>query len=246
MQAFALAVNSPHWCAQLMQLRGQDPHSRQQFHSEMPDEWTAEEEGLQYFLRRNQGLSPGLFLDQRANRRWLRGQSTDRNVLNLFSYTGGFSLNAALGGAHQVVSVDLSRSFIDWSRANFALNEIDAERHEFWPADARYFLRGCAKRGRQFDVVACDPPSFGRSSNGVFRLEKDLASLLQQIDDVSVQDGLMFLSNNYEGWDQRTFAQRVQDALPKVRYRRVELPAADFDVRTPAAHGLKVIALRKL
>ncbi len=246
MEAFALAVNSPHWCAQLMQQRGQDPHSRQQFHSDMPDEWTAEEEGLRYYLRRNQSLSPGLFLDQRANRRWLRDQSTDRSVLNLFSYTGGFSLNAAFGGAHQVVSVDLSRSFLAWSRANFALNKIDAEHHEFWPSDTRYFLRGCARRGRQFDVVVCDPPSFGRSSNGIFRLEKDLSSLLQQIDKVLAQDGLMLLSNNYEGWDQRTFAQRVEDALPKVRYGRVELPASDLDVRSAAAHGLKVIALRKL
>ena len=123
-----------------MQQRGQDPHSRQQFHSDMPDEWTAEEEGLRYYLRRNQSLSPGLFLDQRANRRWLRDQSTDRSVLNLFSYTGGFSLNAAFGGAHQVVSVDLSRSFLAWSRANFALNKIDAEHHEFWlPMPATFF-----------------------------------------------------------------------------------------------------------
>ena len=211
----------------------------------MPDEWTAKEEGLQYYFRRRQGLSPGLFLDQRANRRWLRDQSANRSVLNLFSYTGGFSLNAALGGAHQTVSVDLSRSFLDWSRANFTLNGIDTENHEFWPADARYFLRGCAKRGRRFDLIICDPPSFGRSSNGVFRIEKDLPLLLRGIDSALEQNGLVFLSNNYEGWDQNTFAQRVREALPPERYRPVELPDADFDVQPTASHSLKVIALRK-
>ena len=245
MQLFAQAADSPHWCAQLMQQRGRDPHSRQQFHSDMPDEWTAKEEGLQYYFRRRQGLSPGLFLDQRANRRWLRDQSANRSVLNLFSYTGGFSLNAALGGAHQTVSVDLSRSFLDWSRANFTLNGIDTENHEFWPADARYFLRGCAKRGRRFDLIICDPPSFGRSSNGVFRIEKDLPLLLRGIDSALEQNGLVFLSNNYEGWDQNTFAQRVREALPPERYRPVELPDADFDVQPTASHSLKVIALRK-
>lgn len=229
-----------------MQQRGRDPHSRQQVHSNIPDEWTAEEENLQYYFRRRQGLSPGLFLDQRANRRWLRAQSIRRSVLNLFSYTGGFSLNAALGGAHEVVSVDLSRSFLDWSRANFTLNGMDLENHEFWPADARYFLRGCAKRGRRFDLVVCDPPSFGRSANGVFRIEKDLSPLLEQIDSVLEEDGLLFLSVNYEGWDQRTFTQRVQYTLKQTRYQIVELPPTDLDVRSTVAHSLKVIALRKL
>ena len=61
----------------------------------------------------------------------------------------------------------------------------------------------------------------------------------------TVSTGLVFLSNNYEGWDQKTFAQRVRETLPPERYRRVELPDADFDVQPAASHSLKVIALRK-
>ena len=83
-------------------------------------------------------------------------------------------------------------------------------------------------------LIICDPPSFGRSSNGVFRIEKDLPLLLRQVDCALERNGLVFLSNNYEGWDQKTFAQRVRETLPPERYRRVELPDADVDVQ-PAA-----------
>lgn len=246
MAALSAAAQSPHWCAQLMQDRGRDPLSRWQHPSDAPAEWTACEGDLSYYFRRAQGLSPGLFLDQRANRRWLRAHSTGCRVLNLFSYTGGFSLNAACGGASQVTSVDLSRAFLDWSRANFTLNNLEVEAHEFWAADARYFLRGCAKRRRRFDVIVCDPPSFARTRQGVFNLESDLAALLEQIDEVLDSSGLLLLSANYEKWDQRTFVQRVRQVLREERYARVDLPALDIDVAVEdAAHRLKALALRK-
>ena len=246
MADFAAAADSPHWCAQRMQDRGRDPHLRWQHSSGAPEQWTASEGDLRYSFRRAQGLSPGLFLDQRANRRWLRAQSAGCRVLNLFSYTGGFSLNAARGGASQVVSVDLSRTFLDWSRTNFALNGIEADAHEFWATDARYFLRGCAKRGRRFDIVVCDPPSFARASQGVFSLKKDLADLLRQIDEVLEPGGLVLLSTNYEKWDQRTFVERVHQVLREGHYEPVGLPELDIDVATDdVSHRLKALALRK-
>ncbi len=246
MPLFTEAAGGQYWCAQHMQQRGRDPQARQQHYADMPDEWVATEEGLSFYLRRTQGLSPGLFLDQRANRRWLRTASSGCRVLNLFSYTGGFSLNAAAGGALQVVSVDLSRPSLDWSRANFSLNDIDDTQHEFWSADARYFLRGCAKRGRRFDIVVCDPPSFGRGPSGVFRIEKDLDDMLDQIDAVLNSNGILFFSTNYEQWDQRAFVERVQRALPPARYRVINLPLPDADVGSGlAAHDVKAIALSK-
>jgi len=244
MPAFATLAGCPHWCVQHMQDRGHDPQARTQWGSEVPDEWIANEEGVDYYFRRKQGLSPGLFLDQRANRRWLQEQARGRRVLNLFSYTGGFSLNAARGGAEQVVSVDLSRTFLDWSKANFALNKIAGEKWEFWAADARYFLRGCAKRKRRFDLVVCDPPSFARGPEGVFRIEKDLGELLAQIDAVLERNGILLLSTNYEKWDQNALDHHMRDTLDHRAYPTTELPPRDAD-QSNANPRLKSLALRR-
>jgi 23S rRNA (cytosine1962-C5)-methyltransferase len=245
MAAFAEMAGCPHWRVQLMQDRGRDPQARAQWGSAVPDEWVANEEGLDYYFRRQQGLSPGLFLDQRANRRWLATQARGRRVLNLFSYTGGFSLNAARGGATQVVSIDLSRNFLDWSKANFALNNLEETTAEFWAADARYFLRGCAKRNRLFDLIICDPPSFARGPEGVFRIEKDFGELLQQIDSALASDGILLLSTNYEKWDLRAFQRCVQQALGARAYQNIALPPPDADLDNTNS-GLKALALRRI
>ena len=79
-----------------------------------PASWIACEGRLQFEFRREQGLSPGLFLDQRRNRKWVLENAHDCDVLNLFCYTGGFSVAAAIGGAAKVVSVDLSKTFMAW------------------------------------------------------------------------------------------------------------------------------------
>ncbi len=244
MAAFAELAACPHWNVQHMQDRGRDPQARVQWGSASPDEWIADEEGLAYYFRRQQGLSPGLFLDQRANRRWLRKQAQGRRVLNLFSYTGGFSLNAARGEAAEVVSIDLSRNFLDWSKANFSLNDLEATTTEFWAADARYFLRGCAKRGRRFDLIVCDPPSFARGPEGVFRIEKDLGALLQQIDAALDRDGILLLSTNYEKWDSHAFKHCVRQTLGTAAYQTIALPPPDADCSKKDAR-LKALALHR-
>ncbi len=272
MSAFAALADCPHWKAQLMLDRGRDPQTRQQWGSDEADglaEWIGVEEGLRYYFRSAQGLSPGLFLDQRANRRWLRTQAYNKRVLNLFSYTGGFSLNAAAAEATEVVSVDLSRAFIDWSQANFALNGLnntDSDgtngldsskngdavdeahstnaQYEFWATDVRYFLRGCAKRRRQFDLIVCDPPSFARSREGTFRIERDLGSLLAQIETVLAPDGTLFFSTNYEKWDKTDVHRYVRQTLPKDGFAEIETPPIDADCADAASNQrLKALAL---
>ena len=239
-------VGSPYWCANYMQDRGKNPITHSQVTHKTPEEWIGTEEGVVYQFRRRQGLSPGLFLDQRANRRWLRKQSSGLRILNLFSYTGGFSLNAALGGAKEVVSVDINRPFIEWSKKNFELNSLKPEDWEFWTTEARYFLDGCAKRNRTFDLVICDPPSFARSKFGLFRIEDDMHSLLQQIDGVLPIGGRLLFCSNYEKWDILQFRHSIQKTLPLSSYSLCKLPNLDIDV----AYGnglknLKFLAIRK-
>jgi 23S rRNA (cytosine1962-C5)-methyltransferase len=262
MSAFAALADCPHWKAQLMQDRGRDPQTRQQWTADEADElseWIGVEEGLSYYFRSAQGLSPGLFLDQRANRRWLRAQAHDKRVLNLFSYTGGFSLNAAAAGASEVVSVDLSRAFVNWSQTNFELNGLSnandkdaadtksSDTHcEFWATDVRSFLRGCAKRQRDFDLIICDPPSFARSRQGTFRIEKDLASLLAQIDAVLAPGGTLFFSSNYEKWDKTDLQRSVRQTLSSDCFSEIETPPLDADCTDATVNQrLKALVLER-
>lgn len=161
-----------------------------------PEHWSGEpvsgpfavvENGLRYRVDFAAGYSQGIFLDQRHNRLAIREQcarlcragAPPPRVLNLFAYTCAFSVAAAAGGAH-TASVDLSRVSLDWGRANFRLNGMDDAAHEFLAGDAGDFLRRFARRGRRFDLVVLDPPSFSRDRAGnVFRLARDLPELVR-------------------------------------------------------------------
>ncbi|NOZ50245.1 MAG: class I SAM-dependent rRNA methyltransferase [Chloroflexi bacterium] len=110
-----------------------------------------------------QGQKTGFFLDQRQNRQTIGQTSQGLRVLNLFSYTGGFSLYAARGGARQVVSVDSARPAMAAARRNFQLNGIDPAQHDFIVGDCFAVLADFYQAGRRFDLIIVDPPSFARS-----------------------------------------------------------------------------------
>lgn len=118
------------------------------------------EHGMRLLVDVRRGQKTGLFLDQRENRALVRQVSRGRRVLNLFSYTGGFSLAAALGGATRVSSVDIAKGAIEGARDNFAANGLDTAAHAFVAADAFEHLAACAAAREQFELVIVDPPSF--------------------------------------------------------------------------------------
>ncbi|MHB1843556.1 MAG: class I SAM-dependent rRNA methyltransferase [Deltaproteobacteria bacterium] len=121
------------------------------------------ENGVTLLVDVRHGQKTGLFLDQRENRAALRRIAKGRDVLNCFSYTGGFSVNAALGGARQVTSVDLDGEAVALSRENFAQNGLDADASEFVVGDVFDLLSRWKMQGRSFDLVVLDPPAFAKS-----------------------------------------------------------------------------------
>ncbi len=121
------------------------------------------EHGMKLRVDVVRGQKTGLFIDQRENRRLMRGVARSLEVLNLFSYTGGFSVACALGGARRVISVDVGKGAVEGARENFAINGFDPRDHEFVVADAFEYLRECSSRNRRFDCVIVDPPSFAPS-----------------------------------------------------------------------------------
>jgi 23S rRNA (cytosine1962-C5)-methyltransferase len=123
-----------------------------------------EENDARFEVDLARGQKTGLFLDQRRNRLAVREISAGARVLNLFSYTGGFSIHAALGGAQRVTSVDVAAGAIEAAGRNVAHSGLDVSCHELVAEDAFAFLDRAAARGRRFDVVIVDPPSFAPSA----------------------------------------------------------------------------------
>lgn len=235
----------PTWVRE-MKNRGQQPNeaSLQSLHNPQ-SRWTANENNLTYELRSDQGLSPGLFLDQRENRFWVQTHSKDKSILNLFSYTCGFSLNAAKGGAKEVVSVDVSSAFLEWGKRNFQLNDLDPARYEFWSADSIEFLKRTIKIQRKFDLIICDPPSFGRSKQGVFNIEKDFSKMVSLIGELLAPKGRILLSTNFEKWNLEQFQQRATLLLPPNTYHELPHPKYPLDFLEGKNTLLKTLILEK-
>lgn len=132
----------------------------------------AERAGMRLSVDVFSGQKTGLFLDHRENRHFVREHVRDKDVLNLFSYTGGFSVAAALGGARSVTSVDSAGPANVACEENFRLNGLRKFPHRIVTQDAFEYLESALRDGRRFDFVVCDPPSFARSRSQAKTAEK--------------------------------------------------------------------------
>jgi 23S rRNA (cytosine1962-C5)-methyltransferase len=140
------------------------------------DEVTVLEYGAGYAVRAATGLSTGLFLDMREVRDWVRHNAGGRTVLNLFAYTCAFGVSARLGDAQRVVNIDLSRPYLEWGQANYRLNSLTADPHDFIYGDTFDWLARFRRRDTLFDLVIVDPPSF---SSRPFSVSRDYPRLVE-------------------------------------------------------------------
>jgi 23S rRNA (cytosine1962-C5)-methyltransferase/23S rRNA (guanine2445-N2)-methyltransferase / 23S rRNA (guanine2069-N7)-methyltransferase len=139
-------------------------------------------------------LDTGLFLDHRPLRKIINETSKDKKVLNLFAYTGSFSVAAALGGGH-VTTVDMSNTYLNWAKDNFRLNHIMIRDHVFQKQNTFDFLR---EDPHSYDSIICDPPSFSnsKSMDGSFSVGRDHDGLIQMCMNRLKDDGVLYFSNN--------------------------------------------------
>jgi len=136
-----------------------------------PEDVIVEELGLQYEVRPSLGKDAGLFTDMRCNRAWLASTWSGQRVLNLFAHTGAFSVSARAHGAVEVVSVDLSETYLSRARRNFGLNRLDSG--ELLVEDSFKALDRFRRQGRRFDRIVVDPPGYSHSADGAWRGEKE-------------------------------------------------------------------------
>ena len=123
---------------------------------------SVQEGGLQFQVNYSNYLDTGLFLDHRETRRLIRDLAWNQDFLNLFAYTGTATVYAASGKAKSTVSVDTSRTYLDWARRNMALNGFATDRHEYIKEDCRIWLKS---HKRKFGLIFCDPPTFSNSKD---------------------------------------------------------------------------------
>lgn len=176
-------------------------------------ELTADERGVPFLFRPGGDLSVGLFADARPMREWVQAHAAGRRVLNLFAYTCGFGLSAALGGALGVKNVDLSRRVLTWGQENYALSGLDAPDEDFLYGDVFDWLRRLQRRGDRFDLVILDPPSFARRGRQTWRAEKDYAALVQAAVTLLDPGGQLLAMTNHAGLSERAFGRQVAQGL---------------------------------
>ncbi|MBI5685689.1 MAG: class I SAM-dependent methyltransferase [Verrucomicrobia bacterium] len=188
------------------------------------------ENGLKFLISLDAGYSTGLFLDQRENRRRLLARNLrGKTVLNTFAYTCAFSVAAARAGA-VATSLDLSKRYLDWGRDNFRLNGINPEEHDFIYGDCFDWLARLAKKGRSYDMVLLDPPTFSKVKKGrPFSAEKDYAKLVALAEPLVKAGGTLFCSTNARSLNPQRFMDAVQQGAP--RAQRMEFATQPFDFR---------------
>ena len=186
------------------------------------DQIEAQENGLRFLIRPAEGLNPGLFLDMREGRAWVRDHAAGKTVLNCFAYTCAFGVAALHGGAARVLNLDISRHYLDWGRDNVALNGFPAAHTDFVKGDVFDWLQRLGKRGQKFDLVILDPPSYSTTHDTRFAVERDTARLVALAAPVVQPNGYLVACTNCEQLPQRGFVQRVREGLTGFSARIVE------------------------
>lgn len=172
----------------------------------LPESWTIRTAGIRFSLRGTDFGHLGIFPEQRAQWNWIR--ETVRNaqtargggcvrVLNLFAYSGGSTLAAAQGGA-EVCHLDAARGMVQWARENAGLNGLDGHPIRWIVDDAAAFMRREIRRGRRYDAVVFDPPTFGRGANGeTYKIERDLQETISLVRSLLSESPLFVLFTSH-------------------------------------------------
>lgn len=182
------------------------------------------EGGLNFIINLTDYLDTGLFLDHRITRGMVRAESKDMKVLNLFCYTGTFSVYAAHGGAISVTSVDLSKTYINWAKRNMQYNKLYKEdRHEFIHADVMEWLDYMP--ADTYDIIVCDPPTFSNSKRmeDTFDVQRDHVPLLKKLLKGCTETGKIYFSNNYRDF------QMERDSIPATVVKDITGQTTPFD-----------------
>ena len=164
---------------------------------EQKNEFIVHEGGLKFIINLADYLDTGLFLDHRITRGIIKELAKDKKLLNLFCYTGSFSVYGAAGGASFVTSVDLSKTYLDWADRNMRLNFPEYKNHSLVHADVKQELQNIA--ADSYDIIIMDPPTFSNSKRmeDFLDIQRDHVGLVNRCIDILTENGVLFFSTNF-------------------------------------------------
>jgi len=177
------------------------------------------ENGLKFTSDVVRGQKTGFFLDQRDNRHLIRRLAAGRSMLNLFAYTGGFSIAAGVGGAKQVTTVDLAQPAIDAAQEHWQVNGLDAGQHDAVAVDAFEFIEDATTRRRRWDIVVVDPPSFAPNQESVSKARAAYQSLIAGGARCTVPGGLLAAASCSSHIDSSMFLEICEEGISEARRR---------------------------
>lgn len=162
------------------------------------DFFVVEENGLKFLINLTDYLDTGLFLDHRITRTMVKEECAGKRVLNLFAYTGSFSVYAASGKATSVTTVDLSKTYLQWAEDNFTINLLkDKNKFTFIHADVKQYLK--TLQPNSVDLVIMDPPTFSNSKRmkDFLDIQQDHVTLINDVLHALSANGVIYFSTNY-------------------------------------------------
>ena len=211
------------------------------------------ENGTNFAIYLDDGAMVGVFLDQRDVRKTIRDKyAKGKTVLNTFSYTGAFSVFAALGGSTKTTSVDLAKRSLPKTKEQFLVNGIDVDKQDIIVEDVFNYFKYALKKSLLFDLVVLDPPSFARSKKRTFSASKDYVNLLKEAIQITKKGGIIVASTNSANFSMMTFSDFIYKAFKELNGKyaikeRFSLPK-DFRVLDKFKEGnyLKVVFIEKI
>ncbi|KRU17616.1 class I SAM-dependent rRNA methyltransferase [Bacillus pumilus] len=209
------------------------------------------ENGMNVAVYLNDGAMTGIFLDQRHVRKAIRDRyAKGKTVLNTFSYTGAFSVAAALGGASRTTSVDVANRSLKKTSEQFEVNDIEVDGQDIKVMDVFKYFPFAAKKGWTYDLVILDPPSFARTKKHTFSAAKDYKKLLKEAIQITAENGVIVASTNSSAFGMKKFKGFIAQAFKESRqsYRILEEYTLPEDFRTtknyPEGNYLKVVFIQ--
>jgi 23S rRNA (cytosine1962-C5)-methyltransferase len=223
--------------AEVRRLEGLEERSGVLAGDEPPDAIRIREHRMAFLVDVRGGQKTGFFLDQRDNRNLVRESSKDKTVLDVFSYTGGFTLSALAGGAVRVTTIDSSAEALACARSNIAARGHDANAIDWLEGDAFALLRRLFDQGRRFDVIVLDPPKFAPTEKHVMRAARAYKDVNLWAFKLLRPGGLLFTFSCSGGVDAALFQSIVAGAAldAGVKGRIVRRLSAAADHRWPSS-----------
>ncbi len=209
-------------------------------------EITVRENGLRFLVSPGDGLSIGIFLDQRDNRRRIARLSEGRCVLNLFAFTCTFSVAAAAGGAASTTSVDQTVGVLEGGKRNFAANGLSLDNQVFIKSEVFEYFKRAKRQEKAFDVVILDPPSFARMKKPkrTFEVKRHMVDLLAECLGLLSPGGHLLVSTNNRQLPLAWLIEQVEIAWEGVPYKVTAKPKLPPDFAPDAAYQKAIVVKR--